>query len=131
MTAVQLSLRTGRLTRVDVGPIVEAKSSDNQPRNQLHSVSPRAAWFVGVDLGALVGLVVLATSTRIVYAPVLWPVTMVADWLMLRRAGKEKAHRTQFVRGILEGYLIPVSIGLATFVVVGAYFLLTRGVIPE
>jgi hypothetical protein len=54
---------------------------------------------------------------------------MVADWLLLRRAGKENAHRVQFVRGILQGYLIPVSIGLATFVAVGAYFLLTHGVL--
>jgi hypothetical protein len=97
----------------------------------LEGISPRAAWFIGVDLGALLGLLVLTTSTRFVYAPVLWPVTMVADWFLLRRAGKERVHRTQFVRGTLQGYLIPISIGLATFVAVGAYFLLTRGILLE
>jgi hypothetical protein len=92
--------------------------------------SPRAAWFLGMDLGALVGLVVLVVSTHSLYAPVSWPATIVADWFLMKAVGKEKTHRIQFERGVLQGYLIPVAIGLAIFASVGVYFLTTRGMWP-
>jgi len=89
--------------------------------------SPRAAWFLGVDLGALVGLVVLAVSTRSLYASLSWPASMVVDWVLLGRVGKAQVHRVQFVRGVLQGYLVPISIGLAVFIAVAVYFMMTRG----
>jgi hypothetical protein len=89
--------------------------------------SPRAAWFLGVDLGALAGLLVLTASTRSPYASLSWPVSMVVDWLLLIRVGKEQVHRVQFTRGVLQGYLVPVSIGLVVFVAVAVYYMLTRG----
>ena len=89
--------------------------------------TPRAAWFLGVDLGALLGLAVLAASTRSPYASLSWPASMVVDWILLGRVGKAQVHRVQFVRGVLQGYLVPISIGLAVFIAVAVYFMLTRG----
>jgi hypothetical protein len=93
----------------------------------MDAFSPRAAWFLGVDLGALLGLLVLVVSTKSLFGSLSWPVSIVADWLILARVGRAKVHRVQFVRGVLQGYLIPVSIGLAVFVAVAAYYLVTRG----
>ena len=93
----------------------------------MDAFTPRAAWFLGVDLGALVGLLLLVSSTRFLFSVFSWPASIVVDWLLLRRMGREKTHRVQFVRGVLLGYLVPVSIGLAVFAGVAAYFLITRG----
>lgn len=93
----------------------------------MQAFTPRAAWFLGVDLGALLGLLVLVVSTRFLFAALSWPVTIVVDWLLLARAGKQKTHRSQFVRGVLQGYLVPVAIGLAVFVAVAVYFLAAHG----
>lgn len=89
--------------------------------------TPKAAWFLGVDLGALVGLLVLTASTRSLYASLSWPASIVVDWLVLGRVGRAQVHRVQFIRGVLEGYLVPIAIGLAVFVAVAVYYMLTRG----
>ena len=85
---------------------------------------------MGVDLGALIGLLVLVVSTKSLYGSLTWPATIVVDWLLLGRVGGKQVHKVQFVRGVLQGYMVPVSIGLAVFVAVAVYFLLTRGTLP-
>lgn len=91
----------------------------------MEALSPRAMWFLGLDLGALTGLVALVLSIRWVFGPESLAATLVLVAFELRRGfGKGPSHREKFERGLAQGYAVPVSIAVFAIAAAAVYIVL-------